>query len=894
MIKSNVLIGFSKDEQKEITRILNKILPYSTISTLKTLKGVQLTGLERESIFLIRYKVSKKLPVSSQRDLLRFPVIIVSETYPPFPEALPSNLLIIDYIQLNRLEQDLKKSIMKVEHLMKSGRNFSETVKNIERAKIEWERSVDSLHDLIFILDKNFTIKRINMAVTNYIGKKFTDIIGEKCYALLYNNKRPCKVCPLKTYIKENKIKSVIKQHYNEKNKNIFRVEITPLLPETPNVQFVVKLTNNTEEFYIKKFFLSLLLMAKKTFTQESMRSLYRRFFLLLSKWSGFKRGILIMENKEFYHFGYKKDAALILKDIFYKVVKQERIAKKLNENFYYVLYQDEIENIKDTGIVVPLKWIIFPLHIKGKIKGYILLDTPFEKQWFEMAIEDGIKLGIDAFTKIVNNVELRNKLFTEERKLHYLIENLREGVVYLNKQKQVIHINSSGKRMMHRIINDWNGTKVKKMGNLSIARLLKDSDGEIVIPKEIIGNDGRVYSILSAVVKNKEKEETIGYVLTIRDITKNKQYTEDLMTTFQMASLGEITAEIAHEINNPLTAIIGLSELLVKENVSPAIKEKLRVIRTQGKRVSSTVQALLMSSKKRDFGEFDLNQVIIRTLKLIKHPYYLASIDIKFAPYKERIKCWGDPNLIEIVVLNMLKNAKEAITPLKKKGKITIKTYKRNTYGIFTIVDNGPGIPEKVKDKVMETFFSTKQAELNLGIGLSICKRIVDMHKGRIKISSRPEKGTKFTVQIPLAAKKPTTLLFKQPASMKEKKIKDIFIIDDEKVILSVMKEMLENYGYRVDTTTSPIKGIQMIKEKIYDIVFLDIKMPEMDGRDVYYNIVKDVPNNVKKVVFFTGDTVSADIQRFLSEVRAPYLRKPFTEKDILKLLEENDEKQT
>jgi len=298
------------------------------------------------------------------------------------------------------------------------------------------------------------------------------------------------------------------------------------------------------------------------------------------------------------------------------------------------------------------------------------------------------------------------------------------------------------------------------------------------------------------------------------------------------------------------------------------------------------------MSSKKRDFGEFDLNQVIIRTLKLIKHPYYLASIDIKFSPSKEEIKCWGDANLIEIVVLNILKNAKEAIIPLKKKGEITIKTYKRDVYGIFTITDNGPGIPEKMKDKVMETFFSTKETRVNLGIGLSICKRIVDMHKGRIKLSSYSERGTKFTVQIPLTRKKPTALSFKKPTSIKEEKINDILIIDDESVILSVMKEMLENYGYNVDTTTSPIKGIEMIKEKMYNIVFLDIKMPEMDGRDVYYNIIKDAPNNVKKVIFFTGDTVSADIQRFLSEAKAPYLRKPFTEEDIIKLLERNYEK--
>jgi len=884
MIKSILLVGFQKNETKKITEILNKTISYPKILMVKNLREINYADLIRESVLLIRYKISKS-PIISNIDLLGFPAIIVSEKYTPFPKSLSQNLFIVAYIRLDKLNDELPKSIMKVRHLIKNSETFSELARNIENAKIEWERSVDSINDLIMVLDKNFTIKRINLSVAKFAGKKFTEIIGEKCYSLLYNKKRPCKTCPIKTYIQENTLRSIVKEIGK---RTIYRAKITPLLPETQSTQFVLKLANITEEFYIKKFFLSLLLMIKSNFFKESIHSLYKKFFRMLSRWSGFKRGIMIINNKEYHSFGYRKDEARILKDIFYSIVKQKRIEEKLNKNSYYILYKDEVKDIQPTGITLPERWIIFPISIRENIKGYIILDTPLDKQWFEMAIQDGIKLGIHSFTKFMNNVELRNELIVAERQLHYIIENLREGIIYLNSKKEVVHINPAGKRMMNGIIRNWDNIKIKKIGNISINKFLR---GEEISPKEIIGNDGRIYSTSLSPVKTNGKKG-IGYVLTIRDITQDKLYTENLMNTFQMASLGEITAEIVHEINNPLTAIIGLSELLAKEKVSPRIKEKLEVIQSQGKRVASTVQALLMSSKRNEFGEFELNEIIIRALKLIKQPYSLDAIDIKFSPASSEIKCWGEANLIEIVLLNILKNAKESFIPEKKNKRITIKTYKNGNYGVFTIKDNGAGIPGEMQNKILETFFTTKQERSNLGIGLSICKRIVEMHKGKIRLISQPQKGTKFIVKIPLATKKSTILGFKETLKNREKSIQDILIIDDEEVILSVMEEMLKDYGYNVDTTTSPIIGIEKIKEKKYDIVFLDIKMPEMDGRNVYYNIIKKSPENVKKVVFFTGDTLSTDIQQFLNEVKAPYLRKPFTENDIIKLLDKYNEK--
>ncbi len=891
MIKSIVSIGFEKNNGKKLAGILNKVLPDAEIFAAKTLPEVNLKALKKNVILIIRYKKNERIIIPSGKNLLKFPAIIVSKKPPYlFEEQMPQNLFIVDYIPLDRWETELPLSIKKVENFIRNSKKFIQSIKNIENAKIEWERGVDSINDLILILDKNLTIKRINLAVANYAGKKFTDIVGKKCFSVLHNRKRPCEPCVFKSYLAHNSIPNPVKIG----KKSIYRVEITPLFSETKNTEFVLKLTNISGEFFIKKFFFYILLMSKKSFVQESIEPLFKKFFVLLSKWSGFKRGIIIFNNRaKCYSFGYKREEKKIIKDIIFTVVKQKRVYKKLKENFYYVLYQDEIDEFNNEKNPLAPKCIIFPVFIKGEIEGYIVLNTPLKEVWFDMAIQNGLKMGVNTFSKIVNNVELKNKIISQNRELDCLIENLKEGVVYLNKRKEIVHINSLGKTMMHSIIKDWDGVKIKKIGHLSINKLIKDTLDKKNTSNEIIGSNGRIYSILFAVVNNKRTGKINGYVLTIIDITQNRLDNEDLMTTFQMASLGEITAEIAHEINNPLTAIVGFSELLSKEKTSPRIKRKLTVIREQGKRVALTVQALLMSSKKSNFGEFDLNQVIVRTLRLIKHPYYLKSIDVKFSPFKKTIKCIGDANLIEIVLLNILKNAKEAIIPSKKNGKITIKTYKKGEYGVFTIKDNGPGIPGEMQNKVMDTFFSTKQTRVNLGLGLSICKRIVDMHKGTINISSVPGKGTKFRVQIPLLTKKTSRLeLFEMADKKAEKNIEDILIIDDEEVILSVMEEMFKNYGYKVDTTTSPVEGIEKIKQKRYGIIFLDIRMPEMDGRDVYYKIMKDVPNNVNKVVFFTGDTLSTDIQRFLAEAKASYLKKPFTEKEVIHLLEKNSEK--
>jgi signal transduction histidine kinase len=237
----------------------------------------------------------------------------------------------------------------------------------------------------------------------------------------------------------------------------------------------------------------------------------------------------------------------------------------------------------------------------------------------------------------------------------------------------------------------------------------------------------------------------------------EEKQLRQELNHSRRLASIGELAAGVAHEINNPLTGIIGFSESLLRKSTDEKISRDLKNINSEARRMAKVVGNLLTFARQRELKRqhADVNDILQSSLEL--RAYELKTSNIKvvtnLAPNPPKIMV--DFQQIKEVFLNIILNAEQAMTEAHGGGKLKIKTQQIKDCIRVSFTDDGPGIPTEHLDKLFDPFFTTRWEKGGTGLGLSACHSIVTEHGGRIYAKSQPGKGATLIVEFPLAAKK-------------------------------------------------------------------------------------------------------------------------------------------
>jgi len=245
-------------------------------------------------------------------------------------------------------------------------------------------------------------------------------------------------------------------------------------------------------------------------------------------------------------------------------------------------------------------------------------------------------------------------------------------------------------------------------------------------------------------------KRATLG---SFMDISETKRIEERMLMSSKLVSLGELAAGVAHEINNPLTSVMGFAQLVMaREGVPQDIKEDLDKIYQESRRVVKIVQNLLSFARQSpaDKSYTDMNELIEKTLELRSYELKTSNITLatKFAADIPLVM--ADLNQIQQVILNIIINAEQAIAEAKGKGKITVTTSREKDCVRISIADNGPGIAPENITRVFDPFFTTKPVGKGSGLGLSVCHGIVTEHGGKIYVESTAGKGATFTIELP------------------------------------------------------------------------------------------------------------------------------------------------
>jgi PAS domain S-box-containing protein len=411
--------------------------------------------------------------------------------------------------------------------------------------------------------------------------------------------------------------------------------------------------------------------------------------------------------------------------------------------------------------------------------------------------------------------------------------------------------------------------------------------------PMVNIGKDGTRIFVENSILPIRNPEGEInGFRGISRDVTERKRMEEERLQMEQkaqlasrLASVGEMASGIAHEINNPLTGVIGYAQLLLQEDLPENIRKDLETINDGAQRVANVIQRLLAFARqsKPQRTYVHINEVVATTLDL--RGYHLETSNIKVAAQlaPDLPVTIADAGQLQQVFLNLIVNAETEMKLARGSGKLSVKTQQTDNIIRISFKDDGPGIVEENLERIFDPFFTTRQVGQGTGLGLSVCYGIVSEHGGRIYAESKPGRGATFIVELPIITED-KQLEFAEPAVQEQQKVTGakILVVDDEPVVREFISKVLTDEGHQVETVDNGEDALKMVKSKRYRIILLDIKMPGMSGIELYKRFQKIAPSLARRVVFVTGDIMGARTTAFLSKAKSPYITKPFDAKQL------------
>jgi signal transduction histidine kinase len=380
-------------------------------------------------------------------------------------------------------------------------------------------------------------------------------------------------------------------------------------------------------------------------------------------------------------------------------------------------------------------------------------------------------------------------------------------------------------------------------------------------------------------------------------DILRTTQ--AQLVHSEKLSAVGEFVAGVAHELNNPLTSLIGYAELLQATTVEDSARNSLKRITNSADRCHKIVQSLLSFARQHppERKLTNVNTIVDSVVDILIYELRTSNIKVtkELSPHLPRLLV--DPHQIQQVFLNIVNNARQAIEAHRPQGSIRIISGATGQRVWVRFQDDGPGISKENLAKIFNPFFTTKAVGKGTGLGLSLSYGIIQEHGGSIVAESEVGKGTTFVIELPVTAEAQASAELAPtpaPIPLASGKGKSILVVDDEEDILELIRETLERQGYKIQTAPDGAAALQELGRHKYDLIISDWKMPGVNGQQLYQRLLETDPATTKRMIFMTGDVLSEKTEQFLEEQGKVCLTKPFSladfQRSVGKLIEQQN----
>lgn len=551
---------------------------------------------------------------------------------------------------------------------------------------------------------------------------------------------------------------------------------------------------------------------------------------------------------------------------------------------------------------------------LSGEIwKGEFLNKKKSGELYWEEALISAIRDDDDEIIKflaIKEDISERKKisrvLRDSERRLRLITDNMKDAIIQTDEDGVIEYASPSTVQLL--------GYQAEDLISKSIYTLIHDDEKEKmellkkenqklkdIIEIRILNGNG-TYNWIEATVNEINDMEIKGKVFICRDITVKKRAEEEMKKSIAAAestskAKSQFLANMSHEIRTPMNGILGMTTLTLMTDLTKTQRENLELVKNSADSLIRIINSILDFSKIEagklilEELDFDINTLVEKTIASFKYKAEEKGIDINSSiNIKENKVYVGDPGRIQQILTNLIGNA----VKFTEYGyvKLIVDTLLENDNSAilqFSVVDTGIGIP---KDKIRNLFESFSQIDGSItrkyggtGLGLAISKQLIEMMHGEIVVESIEGKGSSFifTIQLNVSAHKShleDNESFDIPTS--EKKLK-ILLVEDDKINQMVTIALIEKQGHSIELANNGIEAISKYKNEKFDLILMDIQMPEMDGIEATKKIraYELNGNEYTPIIAVTAHAVQGDRERFLESGMDDYISKPL---DIVK----------
>ncbi len=385
--------------------------------------------------------------------------------------------------------------------------------------------------------------------------------------------------------------------------------------------------------------------------------------------------------------------------------------------------------------------------------------------------------------------------------------------------------------------------------------------------------------------------------VIGLNDLSERKEaqakiamQQEALLQSEKMAALGSLLAGVAHELNNPLSVVMGQTTLMMETTEDEKIQKRADKIFKAADRCARIVKSFLAIARRKEPERkpMDLNAVIQAALELLSYQFRNEAVALHLELDPSIPPVVGDSDQMTQVFTNLALNAAQAFHDFTGLHDLTIRTSCDGEHVIARLIDTGPGIPPALHSRIFEPFFSTKIGHGGTGVGLSLCLNIIGSHGGTLVQEDTPGGGATFTVFLPLAQAEqdsdeggaPTDEVLAQGPKRR------LLLVDDEVELAQTLADLLEPAGFDIDLAANGEIALEKLRKTPFDAIVSDLRMPVLDGPGLFEELAKSLPHYTKRIIFVTGDTLSPHVNRFLSDNPVPVIEKPYRTVDVKKAL--------
>jgi PAS domain S-box-containing protein len=511
----------------------------------------------------------------------------------------------------------------------------------------------------------------------------------------------------------------------------------------------------------------------------------------------------------------------------------------------------------------------------------------------------------------ITERIEVEERLRQEQEFVRQLVANFPEMIAVLDLNGKFTFVSSRIQELLGHSADEVIGKSLITLAHRDDVRRLESSLEKFV--KEDLRHDQLEYRTRHADGTWRMLRASVsplygangkisGIVASARDVTGAKEAEKQKLQKEKLAAMGEMMSGVAHELNNPLTAILGVSDLIRDRAADEVTRRQADIILKQARRAAGIVQNLLAFSRPSALASQKIHPREILQRVVDQHTEALrqknVNVEVKSAADLPFIE--ADPRLLQQVFVNLIANAEQAITAAKDRGTIHIALAHADGKVTFTFKDEGPGIPVENLSKIFDPFFTTKRPGGGTGLGLTIALAIAKEHGGSIDVDSVPGEGAAVCVILPaliepdIAADPATTTGSRATSKLRALPGSEllqghsVYVVDDEESIREIVQEGLTARGMTVEGAPSSEEALAHLANHSYDFIICDFNLPGQNGGQ-FFEKARALPRTANtKFIFMTGALLDTDTTERFSENGAAMLQKPFHISALATLLTE------